>query len=211
MKGEIIFYNFVTFNYTRVLDYIIENRNGYVNKMPIEKPIHIHGILGEDIVVGVDNASQFQELHYPTTRKMKRAFIKPIYNEQFNMERVEKAQEIIEKSNIICIYGMSLGETDKTWIDAIARWLLADAKHHLIYFQYCEDTFVSCNGDVKMEEEENRKDQLLKRLFSDGNEAEAVYDNVHIPIGFDIFDFNKRLELEETQAPHIIGPLAYSG
>ena len=42
----------------------------------------------------------------------------------------------IKKSTIICLYGVSLGETDKDWWQLLGDWLQNDKKHLLIVFWY---------------------------------------------------------------------------
>lgn len=45
-----------------------------------------------------------------------------------------QADRTIEKSQIICILGMSLGSSDSTWWTKIMEWLEADKERHLILF-----------------------------------------------------------------------------
>ena len=48
----------------------------------------------------------------------------------------KKGIEIINYSKIICIFGMSLGKTDKDWYKLIKHRLLADSDSRLIIFWY---------------------------------------------------------------------------
>ena len=72
--------NFITFNYTFALDAIIARTSKLfnANKMTyaIHEPIHIHGDLENDVVLGVDNKDQINSF-FRTTRKTNLAFIKP--------------------------------------------------------------------------------------------------------------------------------------
>lgn len=193
-EKDISKYDFITFNYTRVLDFMLTQYQKHTHHLLGESPIHIHGRLDGDVVLGVDNRTQFASFDYSVTKKMERAFIKPLFNAEFDVARVNRAKQIINKSEVICIYGMSLGITDKTWVDQLLSWLLENSNHHLIYFQYSEERFNNWNSDEKMDEEDERKDKLLNRLFETREEIEKVYDNVHIPVGYDIFDINRMLE-----------------
>jgi len=60
--------------------------------------------------------------------------------------------------------------------------------------QHSQDIFNSWNSDEKMDVEDERKEILLRRLFQTDEDIETVYDRVHIPIGFDIFDIHKNLK-----------------
>ena len=47
-----------------------------------------------------------------------------------------RAARILNESQIIYIYGMSIGETDKLWWERICVWLASDPEHHLIFQKY---------------------------------------------------------------------------
>ena len=49
---------------------------------------------------------------------------------------VSIASGIITESDIICIYGMSIGQTDKIWWERVCDWLMQSDKHILIIFKY---------------------------------------------------------------------------
>lgn len=189
-----IAHDFITFNYTRIFDYLLERYKNYHKIMFPINPIHIHGNLEGDVVLGIDNMAQVDKLKYPTTKRFERAFIKPNFNEEYNNQRVMDACNLIKQSDVICVYGMSLGKSDETWINQLSKWLLADENHHLIYYQHSQDIFNSWNSDEKMDVEDERKEILLRRLFQTDEDIETVYDRVHIPIGFDIFDIHKNLK-----------------
>jgi len=114
---------------------------------------------------------------------------------------VKKAERAINNSDVICIYGMSLGISDQSWVDRIAKWLRADQSHHLVCFRYSEDKFETWDVDLKMDEEDRKKQLLLERLYKEPSDREAVFNNVHVPIGFDIFniveELNKRIGKKE--------------
>lgn len=149
--------------------------------------MHIHGQVLLDIVLGVDNPMQLSELPYVLSRKGKRAFIKPFFNEQYDEERVQLAQQMIAESTIICTYGFSMGETDKMWTDRLIQWLESDKRHHLIIFQYDTASYNECNFDEMMDVEDEKKALLAMRL---GIRNERLKNQIHIPIGHDIFNFD---------------------
>lgn len=47
--------------------------------------------------------------------------------------RTEEAEELISSSDVICIFGMSLGETDGMWWTYITDWLYEKGKILIIY------------------------------------------------------------------------------
>ncbi len=134
-------YQFISFNYTNILDVLLEellrhckeNSTNLLCKIP---SIHIHGKLGVDVTLGVDNESQINNLPYSLSNRGKRRIIKTSFIEEYDTKRKEDALSYIESSNTICVFGLSLGESDITWRMALLDWLLRDNNHHVVYFNY---------------------------------------------------------------------------
>lgn len=178
-------HNVITFNYTSVLEELYAIR-AWKQKITEKAPLHIHGSLDRDVVLGVDNLDQLQNTAYSISRKGKRAFVKTLFNEQYDTARVSAAQKMISESTIICTYGFSLGESDKTWVNMIVDWLQSDSSHHLVVFQYDETEYSQYNFDELMDVEDAKKERFMAKL---GITDEAVFEQIHIPVGFDIFNF----------------------
>ena len=178
--------NYITFNYTTALETILNirsRRKGYSENAPI----HIHGKLGEGIVLGVDNLSQLIATKYAVTKRAERAFVKTLFNKQFDMMKVGNAERTIKSSSIICIYGFAMGETDATWVGMIADWLLEDKSNQLIYFKHNTPEINTCNYDEIMDIEDDYKLEIMRKLHL---EDESILEQIHIPIGRKIFNFN---------------------
>lgn len=178
--------NYITFNYTMSLEAFLSIKAKY-QRVVEATPIHIHGKLDEDVVLGIDNTEQLSDIAFSLTRKGRRAFIKTIFNEQYDKARVNAAKKIISESDIICIYGFSLGESDKTWIELLSNWLLEDTNHHLVVYQYDTKEYRRYNYDEIMDIEDEKKVALLTKLRVNND---AILNQIHIPIGCDIFNFS---------------------
>lgn len=185
MKNLDIELNFITFNYTNTLETLLFVKKLYT-KVQHNVPLHVHGSLEQDIVLGIDNISQITNASYTLTNKGERAFVKPSFNNQFDSERVEIAKATIANSDIICAYGFSFGESDNTWIQSIIHWLLEDDNHHLIVYEYDDKQYNRCNSDELMDIEEDRKYLFLNKMNVPIN---VLLDQIHIPIYYDIFNF----------------------
>ena len=177
--------NIITFNYTNILEELFALRANIQKIIPIV-PLHIHGSLDRDVVLGVDNIKQLRNSPYNISKKGERAFIKTLFNEQYDTTRVLTAKKMISESSVICTYGFSMGESDKTWVDLIVDWLQRDSSHHLVTFQYDENTYRHYNFDELMDVEDTKKENLMGRLGITNN---SVFDQIHIPVGYDIFNF----------------------
>lgn len=205
-------FNIITFNYTTVLDELIALKSQFVShQMPlaylwniseIAKPLHIHGTLNQAVVLGVDNAKQLQNLTYKLSKRGSRAFIKTYFNQNYDDGKVLQAKKLIAESSVICTYGFSMGESDKTWIDLLIEWLKDSPDHHLIIYQYDQEKYPMSITDALMDTEEDKKKILSQYLkLTDPN----LLEQIHIPIGYDIFNFNFiRVEAHTPPTPKIM-------
>ena len=184
-------YQFLSFNYTSTIDRLILPYMGEV--------LHVHGSLEEGAAVGIDNLGQIKNLLFKPTKKFLRAFIKPDFNENYNSDRLRKVENAIDNSNVICVYGMSLGLSDLSWAIKLRNWLLSDEDHHLVYFVHDERKFNKFNWDEIMDEEEDRIASLLGKLCDNSADMDNIFNQVHVPVGYDIFDIADILEKAEIE------------
>lgn len=186
-------FNFITFNYTTILDKILFEISGQheaigKNRYIIEdNVIHIHGDLYHDVVLGVDNKNQVRS-SFDITRKTDMAFIKPAFNDAFDHRRVDNAKKLINDNSVICAYGLSLGESDDMWAKILKDWLLASPQHHLIYYVYDDSQIPSYNYDEKMEKEDELKEEFYEKLELSETQIPSVRNRIHIPVSYNIFD-----------------------
>lgn len=201
IKSPFAKYSIITFNYTKVIEELlfVKSRKHQIS-MPT--PIHIHGSLSRDVVLGVDNIEQLDGVPYKISRKGKRAFLKTFFNEQYDTFRVSTAQKMISESSVICTYGFSMGESDKTWVNLLVDWLDKDSSHHLIVYQYDEIEYTYCNFDKLMDIEEAKKECLMRKM---GITNDNIFNQIHIPVGYDIFNFKF-----EKIIPNTLPKSAYS-
>lgn len=204
INGNFPEYNFITFNYTKTLESFLSII--YKHQMIyMEPPLHIHGSLDNDVVLGIDNLEQIKKAKYQLSKKGKRAFVKTFFNEQYDYNRVLRAKELISKSSVICTYGFSMGESDKTWIDLMKNWLIEDSNHHLVVYQYDETKYKRHRFDEIMNVEDEKKEILLKRFEIDD---ESILEQIHIPISYDIFNFEFKKIVTPTTPGSLINHYA---
>ena len=141
IKGNLNF-SFLNYNYTntldRITDYLIKinqlgYRQGIANK--ISTVMHVHGTIEHGMALGVNDESQLCGTIFKSNEpERKRLFIKPLFNEDMGENTDDMAKSIIESSDVIYIYGMSLGETDRRWWECILNWMNNNKKAILIYY-----------------------------------------------------------------------------
>lgn len=134
-------YNFISFNYTRTVDKcanILQQHLKSDNARGVGKVLHIHGYVEENMIMGVNDKSQIINRILAEDMEVSREIIKPNQNIDMRTNYEKTVIEVINKSDIICVYGMSIGETDKKWWNQIGKWLGEKEKHALVILKYDE-------------------------------------------------------------------------
>ena len=140
-------FNFICFNYTSTLDgclsVVNENSNvlgshRYRNEVlnhSLGDICHVHGTVKNSMVFGVNDESQIAKpeiFECEDGDLYKNLLIKVNANASYLENTDYNAKSILQNSNLIYVYGMSIGETDKLWWERISDWLSNSSEHHLI-------------------------------------------------------------------------------
>lgn len=141
-------YSFVSFNYTNVLDRCVEitkrqlnsdlgaysSDNGNKYSQNLGNVIHIHGTIESEMILGVNDIDQIADRRFTENSLYRQCMIKEEANKRFAQNKIQRVKNLIDESCIICIFGMSIGETDKMWWQYIGKWLLASSEHRLVIY-----------------------------------------------------------------------------
>lgn len=145
-KDEDFEYSYITFNYTNILDRIVGLYDGkateiathqgkvYIRSNKINQIIHIHGTTDEEMILGVNDVEQIGNDLLKDEELFLDTFIKRRMNNSIGQRKTEKATEIINKSHIVCVFGMSIGNTDKMWWEVLVEWLASNENNKLVIF-----------------------------------------------------------------------------
>ena len=193
-------YNFISFNYTSVLEkclqtinrgIIKDSRPGSSEAVTIGKIAnieHVHGSINNYPIIGVNDKSQIKNSELAEDKRFQRRIVKPAINEIIRMNYDSRCSNIINKSTIICVYGMSLGETDRKWWDTILIWLSKSSKRQLVIFDYDEE-YVTSSPFAWIEKEEEILDKLTSYSLNKMN-AENYRSQIHIAVHKNIFQID---------------------
>lgn len=198
-------YNFINFNYTDCLEKclktipksVVITREFQGQKVDrIGKIVHIHGKTGNYPIMGVNDESQISNQELAKDKRFLKSIVKPYINESIRMNRDINASRLISESTIICIYGMSLGATDKKWWNKIIKWLSTDGNRQLVIFLYDPNYRSSSQMDWIDKEDEiiDKLDEYCKNL---NYSAENCRNRIHLSIHNNIFEMklNKQKEI----------------
>ena len=118
--------------------------------------------------------------------------VKPLQNQIIRMNFDNNAVRIINGSDIICVYGMSIGSTDKIWWKLVIDWLQRSTGNHLIILQH--------RAGAKFPFRWNRiVKEIRSKLFLYGDVPEekrkSLENRIHIDVNHDIFSMNLRTDV----------------
>lgn len=130
----------MTLNYTNTLEKLFSIGDKklplvyFNNNNILRKIIHIHGILNDTIILGVDNEEQISNKNFKNDLGIKDYLIKKQSYDSIKTTNHIECKNLINKAKIIILYGVSLGDTDKSWWRIIGDNLIK--RKNLALIQY---------------------------------------------------------------------------
>lgn len=146
------------------------------------------------MILGVNDVNQINSGFLKNDAEFLDTFIKRRMNNSIGQRKTEHAQKLIEDSHIICIFGMSIGSTDKMWWEEIVKWLnRSDNNKLVIYYKGYNDEL-----DRKLPVNTIRLNNRLKREILEKGRADVkipnidkVKERIFISYNSDIFNFKE--------------------
>lgn len=198
VRNEEIEFQFLSFNYTTLLDrYVLSlGENGreeiffdggttQLNVAP--SVVHINGTLDEFPILGVDNDEQLINEAFRSHGRIREIMIKRESKGSVDAEEYSIALKHINDSNIVCIYGMSLGESDNYWWSELTKWLNRGPSRHLVIYSYKNPPVKKRVGLYNDKVEEEKKLFLSYSMLSEAANAE-ISRRIHVVFNSDIFN-----------------------
>lgn len=196
LKHEVAHIEIISFNYTTILDNLIKNftdktmsfANATNKHSVIRKVKHIHGYLEERMIIGVNDNSQVSNENFIKDIDFNEAFVKTEYNKASSHLVDNECINLINKANIICVFGSSLGLTDKFWWELICDRILKENCKLIIYHRSSK---IESNLHHNLFAKEIRtiKDKFtsLKPNLTK-EETDIIKQNIHVNINSNFFN-----------------------
>lgn len=189
--------NIVTFNYTESLEKIIDSKTqitslgNTVNGHPVvlNNLKHIHGFINNDMVMGVNDISQIKNTNFHEDIDVLETMVKPNCNQAIKHTIDDWTKERISKSNIICIYGSSIGESDNLWWDLIGKRLKDDCQ--LLIFSRSESSIPNRISQKKQREVRKIIDNFLDKVNLSESEKLDIRSKIYVSINSKMFNLAK--------------------
>lgn len=189
-------YNFINFNYTKSLNECFSAlKNSSINmgkrkfgntlySNALGNIVNVHGTVKKDMVFGVSDKSQIASpsLFDGYSSEYINQIVKSEIDKDNKQNTYRSAFRILDSSNLIYIYGMSIGETDKLWWERICMLMNKSEQLHTIVhmFNIPKNTlirrkYISFENQVREKLlsfsnlEKIHKDNIFGRIHIDGS------------------------------------------
>lgn len=188
-------YNFIIFNYTGLFEKILrcsipENSNdlGFIKIGTKTYPCQLgsieyaHGSLSSPpLIFGVNDPEQISHSILRNNRQLIQTMVKPVESLDTRANSYNRCKKLIQKSDIICTYGMSIGATDSTWWNEILTRLSTEEHTNLLIYQWNPDCNKTLAGDI-IKETKKCKNKLIKSAKVDFEVVTGVKERIHVLI-----------------------------
>ena len=199
-RQEPLTFNFISFNYTSILDKCLgltfdkspigqhKSGNGAYSHYVNQNVIHVHGRIPDSIVMGVDNDSQIANPIWAKNKRFGDCYIKPAINARDGNLADEDADKLINESTLIYIFGMSLGETDKTWWKKLGIWLEKPDHRLIIYGHNPNYSKAQLTHNRKNIYEDGVRDRFLDLADIPEEKRDSIEGKIYVVYHSSLFD-----------------------
>lgn len=171
-KRPVFDVNVVTLNYTSSIESLVGfpstlNVSLSTGLYSLHNICHLHGVLGDTILIGVNEEQQIDNVAFKQNQAVKDCLIKPEAIAAMRSDKKLLCGNYIDKADVIILFGVSLGSTDAYLWKAIVDHLAKNYRPMLVYFHHSSEVIPA-----------NRK-QLLGRKVA--QTREYLYQRLGVP------------------------------
>jgi hypothetical protein len=202
IKAGQVIANIISFNYTSSLESLLSNNwkistnyNHKLGAFQLSSIKHIHHTLNDNgILFGVNDPDQIANDLFKRDNDILDLVVKPTGNEVVGNLVDDDCRTFIGEALLICIFGTSLGETDKLWWECIHNRFIDEPQSTILFFDYQPDSAITINTQRGGLERKARQ-KIMNALKIDGNESE-FQDRIFIASNTDIFPSRPKINLD---------------
>ena len=192
--------DFITFNYTNTIEKLLDKTPKQTSGFKINDPIHVHGYYNQRMIMGVNDASQIDNEKLRNQPYIIDALVKSRNNHTYGASHTEKCNALIQSAQLICIYGLSFGDTDKMWWERICKELQHRGDLIILIFWYIKDFPDFSNSGHKFK---RIIDQIIDKFLAQGRIADSARSNIgnRIYVTINSSIFNLKIETPGLKIP----------
>jgi hypothetical protein len=189
----------ITFNYTRSIEKLLgmdiyENiqigTHSFDRSVILSAVEHIHGFTNSRLILGVNDISQIANDKFHSKTSVINRYIKLNSNNIYRLNHDKKCQQWIDNAELVCLFGLSFGDTDKRWWQMVSGILQAGCK--VIIFEYMTSNLPDENHGADMDElKEEVKNRFLSKTTIYEDSRDDIKNNMYVVFNTEMFKFNK--------------------
>ena len=179
----------VTLNYTSTLENIFSSLKARELEL-----LHLHGSIEDGIVMGVSDEDQIANETFRRNRNVTEDFVKPYYNDACLNNNNAICERWIKESDMIVLFGTSLGETDRKWWRMVGQQLMSgESDTMIIYFVFDKDKDCHLHPNHRLRWTEEYQHELLTKLEIPESRISGILSRICIGINKPIFHLEKNI------------------
>lgn len=183
----------ITLNYTNTLEKFLRFSNPNMStsigaSFYLRNIIHVHGLLGHSIIIGLDNVEQMLNEKFRDNEDIKDFMIKIQSNEVMKETRHRLCEDLINNAHLIILFGVSLGDTDARWWKIIGDNLVKRSNLAMIQHIYAPKSIVPTQLQRLGKLERTQQKCLMQKMrISEGDWTEELRNRLFFTINSSIF------------------------
>lgn len=188
-------YEVISLNYTNTFEKLIGNSIAFDKNMSVKlnNVYHVHGRLGDTIIIGVDNADQIKNVSFRYSDEISSFLVKKDANTAMKNNLHTLCKQLIEKANLVVLFGVSFGKTDIHWWKTIGDELKKRKDIGVISFLYLPNELpVTRRFRLAAVEERERQRIYSKMDLNYYSTIKDINDRFFIAINSSMFNYKKQ-------------------
>lgn len=183
----------ITLNYTDTLEKMLSinatvTTKSFSNNTNLRNLIHVHGRLGESIIIGVNDETQMDNEDFRDNDDIKDCMIKLQSNRIMKETRHIQCENLIANANIIVLMGVSLGETDLYWWELIGKNLINRKNLALIQHIYNPGAILPTQMQKRGRLERSQQNQIMQKMgIKEENWTDELRERLFFTVNAPIF------------------------
>lgn len=197
LSASIWYLNIITFNYTKSIEKILDDKisnnhlGNYYKKIPLvlNSIEHIHGYVDNRMILGVNDVLQLTNKTLHGNTETTDRYIKSNCNSTYGLGHENKCLAMVQSANLIFIYGMSYGDTDLKWWEAVGDRLIKGAL--VVLYVFDKDANFNGNEGVKIKAYKNNiKNVFLSKTNLPQEKLNDAITRIYVALNTDMFKMN---------------------
>lgn len=182
----------MTLNYTDTLEKLLTlsaNNERRINQnVYIRQVIHVHGQLGDSIIIGVDNEGQIANEKFRTDENAKDFLVKVQSNYTMKFTRHTTCENLISNAHLVIMYGVSIGETDARWWKLIGEQFKNRNTFSIIQYLYTPNEITPTRKQLMGRVEREHRNKIMRKMgFKDNEWPEDTNDRLFFVVNSNAF------------------------